>query len=294
LSGHGYEVDAVMAERLRAGFIGLGNIGKPMALRLAAQAAEVTVYDVLPDPVEELLAAGARSAGSVAELAAKVDLVSVMVRDDRQVRDVVGEILRAARPGTMVALHSTVSPHTPAELADHGRGRDVVVFDAPVSGGAAGAADGSLAIMVGADDATFEASRHALGLMGSKVVHAGPVGAGTQLKLARNMLTFTGFAAASEAMRLAEAAGLDLRVLGDIVRHTDAITGGAGAVMLRDTTAPIADGDFWLGVYANIASIGEKDLGFAVDLARRHGIDVPLAEIATRDLATGFGLPPKT
>ena len=116
--------------------------------------------------------------------------------------------------------------------------------------------------------------------MGSKVVHAGALGAGTRFKLARNLLHFVSFTAATEAQRLAEAAGLDLVALGDVVRHTDAITGGPGAIMHRDTTAPIATDDFWHGVFAHVRALGEKDLGFAIALADELGVDVPLAREA--------------
>ncbi len=101
-----------------------------------------------------------------------------------------------------------------------------------------GAAEGTLAIMAGGSEEAFERARPVLSVMGSKVVHAGPVGAGTQMKLARNLIHFVSFTAVTEAQRLAEAAGLDLRALGDVVRHTDAITGGPGAIMHRATTAP--------------------------------------------------------
>lgn len=266
---------------MRVGFVGLGNIGKPMALRLAAaEGIDLTVYDVAPRPVAELEAAGATAAGSVAELDA--DVVCVMVRDDDQVRSVADQV----RPGTVVAVHSTVAPGTPAELA----GRGLTVLDAPVSGGPMGAADGSLAIMVGGSDEAFAAARPALEAMGSLVVHAGPVGAGTRMKLARNLIHFVAFTAVTEAQRLAEAAGLDLKALGEVVRHTDRITGGPGAIMHRDTTAPIAPDDFWHGVFDHVRALGEKDLTFAIALADELGVDVPLAREALPRLGKGLGL----
>ncbi len=265
----------------RVGFIGLGNIGKPMALRLAAaEGIELTVYDVLPEPVAELEAAGARSAASVQELDAEV--VCVMVRDDEQVR----EVAAAVGPGPVLVIHSTVAPATPADLAAQG----LRILDAPVSGGPMGAADGTLAILVGGDEEAFAAARPALEAMGSLVVHAGPIGSGTKLKLARNLIHFVAFTAVTEAQRLAEAAGLDLKALGEVVRHTDAITGGPGAIMHRETTAPIADDDFWHGVFSHVAALGEKDLGFAIDLADELGVDVPLAREASDRLRKGLGL----
>jgi len=265
----------------RVGFVGLGNIGKPMALRLAAaEGIELSVYDLLPDPVAELEAAGARAATSVTELDA--DVVCVMVRDDDQVR----QVATAVGPGPVVVVHSTVAPGTPGELEAQG----LTVVDAPVSGGPMGAADGSLAIMVGGSDTAYAAARSALEAMGSKVVHAGPTGAGTKMKLARNLIHFVAFTAVTEAQRLAEASGLDLVALGEVVRHTDAITGGPGAIMHRDSTAPLATDDFWHGVFDHVRAIGEKDLSFAIELAATLGVDVPLAQLSRENLAKGLGL----
>jgi len=266
---------------LRVGFVGLGNIGGPMALRLAAaEGIDLTVYDVAPGPVAELVDAGAIAATSVADIDA--DVVCVMVRDDDQVR----EVAAGVRPETALVIHSTVAPGTPAELAAQG----LTVLDAPVSGGPMGAADGSLAIMVGGAGAAFDVARPALEAMGSMVVHAGPLGAGTRMKLARNLIHFVAFTAVTEAQRLAEAAGLDLVELGRVVRHTDAITGGPGAIMHRGTTAPIAPDDFWHGVFGHVAALGEKDLTFAIALADEQHVDVPLARLSLDRLREGLGL----
>ena len=276
------------------GFIGLGNIGKPMALRLASQkelaGLDLWVYDVAPGPLTEAEQAGARIAESVPALAATADVVCVMVRDDDQVRDVLGEVLGAARDGTTVVIHSTVAPQTPRQLAVTAARHGVQLLDAPVSGGAMGATDGSLALMVGGEDDAFAAAKPVLDVLGTKVVHAGPIGAGTRFKLARNLMHFVAFTAATEAQRLAEAAGLDLKELGDVVRHTDAITGGPGAIMHRESTAPLAADDFWHAVFTNVTSLAVKDLGFAIDLAHELGVEVPLAELAIRRLGPGLGL----
>ena len=272
---------------MKVGFVGLGSIGKPMALRLAGSELALSVYDVAPDPVAELVAAGATAAESVAALAAEVDVLCVMVRDDAQVRQVVKEA--AGAEGPVVVIHSTVAPSTPAELAELAeQGLDVV--DAPVSGGPMGAAQGTLAIMVGGSDEAFERVEPVLAVMGSEVVHAGPLGSGTRFKLARNLIHFVSFTAVTEAQRLAEAAGLDLRALGEVVRHTDQITGGPGAIMHRTSTAPLDPSDFWHGVFTHVHALGDKDLGFAVDLADQLGVDVPLARLARERLGPGLGL----
>jgi 3-hydroxyisobutyrate dehydrogenase len=265
-----------------------------MALRLAgADGIELGVHDIAEPPVAELGAAGAKTAASVGELASAVEVLSVMVRDDDQVRQVLEEVIAADRGQSplTVLVHSTVAPQTPAELAGTAEPHGVHVLDAPVSGGPMGAAEGTLAILVGGTPEAYAAAAPVLAAMGTKVVHAGPVGSGTSLKLARNLLHFASFTAATEAQRLAEAAGLDLKTLGDVVRHTDAITGGPGAIMHRDTTAPIEETDFWHGVFGHVAALGEKDLGFAVELADELGVEVPLARLALERLAPGLGMP---
>jgi 3-hydroxyisobutyrate dehydrogenase-like beta-hydroxyacid dehydrogenase len=273
------------------GFIGLGAMGRPMARRLIGRPEGLIVYDVAPDAVAELAEAGAKVAGSVAELAAEAGIVGVMVRDDGQVREVIGELLKGTPQ--VVAIHSTVAPDTPEQLAELAAGSGVEVIDAPVSGGVLGATDGSLAIMVGGTEEAFTAAEDVLRRVGSRVVHAGPVGAGTRMKLARNLVHFVSFTAVAEAQRLAEAAGIDLVALGKVVRHTDAITGGPGAIMHRSTTAALAPDDPWWGIFEHVRALGEKDLGFAVELAQRLGVDVPLAQQALSDLGPGLGLPPK-
>jgi 3-hydroxyisobutyrate dehydrogenase len=274
----------------RVGFIGLGNIGKPMAARLVAWPGGLTAYDVAPDPLAELEKLGARAATSVAELASECGVICVMVNTDDQVRDVMGQVLGAARPGTVVAVHSTISPDLPPRLEDLAGRHDLLFVDAPVSGGAMGAADGTLAIMVGGTDAAFDAVKAPFGLLGTEVVHCGPAGNGTAAKLARNLLHFVAFTATGEALRLAEAAGVDLVALGRIVRHTDSITGGPGAIMHRDTTAPLAPDDGWTSIFEHVLALGSKDLAHAIELADRLGVEVPMAQYAAEHLADALGL----
>jgi 3-hydroxyisobutyrate dehydrogenase len=213
-----------------------------------------------------------------------------MVNNDEQVRDVMGQVLGAARAGTVIVIHSTVAPDLPAQLEDLAGRHDVLLVDAPVSGGAMGAADGTLAIMVGGSERAFAAVREPLALMGTEVVHCGPVGNGTAAKLARNLLHFVAFTATGEALRLAQAAGVDLVDLGRIVRHTDAITGGPGAIMHRDTTAPLAADDGWVSIFEHVLAIGRKDLAHAIELADCLGVEVPMAQYAADHLAGALGL----
>jgi 3-hydroxyisobutyrate dehydrogenase-like beta-hydroxyacid dehydrogenase len=213
------------------------------------------------------------------------------VLNDDQVRSVVGEIAQHARPGTVVAIHSTISPETAVALADELRGRDIHIVDAPVSGGGAAAGKGELAVMVGADREVYERIKPAFKKFASMVIHAGPPGAGTRMKLARNMLTFTGYAAACEAMALAEKAGIDLQQLGRVVRHTDALTSGPGAIMVRDDMRPLDHDNFLYDSFLHARGLGEKDLTLALALGESVSVDLPLARLALTNLAAGLGVP---
>ena len=145
--------------------------------------------------------------------------------------------------------------------------------------------------MVGAPREIYERVKPMFKQWASLVIHAGEPGAGTRMKLARNMLTFTSFAAAAEAMRLAESAGLDIQALGRVVRHTDAISGGPGAVMVRDNTHDLEPGHWLYDTFTHTRALGEKDLGLALALGDSLDVDLPLAAVALRNLAAGLGVP---
>jgi 3-hydroxyisobutyrate dehydrogenase-like beta-hydroxyacid dehydrogenase len=216
-----------------------------------------------------------------------------MVQNEDQVRAVLegpDGILSTAAAGTVVAVHSTISAEGAAALASTALEHGVDLIDAPVSGGAMGAHDGTLAFMVGGTDDAVERSRAVLERMGTLVVHFGPVGAGTNAKIARNLISFAAFAVVGEAQRLAEAAGLDLARLGDVVRHSDRVTGGPGAIMLRPTSAPMAPDDGLRSIFEHTATLGTKDLHLAVELAAQLGVDAPFAALAERSLRVALGL----
>ena len=263
------------------GYIGLGSMGAPMAMRLVGWPGGLVVYDVRAEAMAPFADAGAASPASVADVAA-ADLISITVLDDAQVRDVVGELARHASPGTVIAIHSTIGDSTAAELADQLAPQGIAVIDAPVSGGAGAADKGELATMVGAPREVYERVKPVFKQWASLVIHAGEPGAGTRMKLARNMLTFTAFAAACEAMTLAEAAGLDLQALGRVVRHTDALTGGPGAIMIRDNMAELEPGHWLYDTFTHTRGLGEKDLNLALALGDSVDVDFPLAQIALR------------
>jgi len=265
---------------VKTGFIGLGQMGAAMAKHLV----NPLVFDVRSEATRPF----ERVAASVAEVGEHCDVVSVVVFDDAQVREVVGELLTTAKPGTIVAIHSTISPGTAGELSVGTGGIEIV--DAPITGGPMGAAEGALVVMAGGSEAAVGLCRERFA-WASRVVHAGPVGAGTRMKLAKNLITYAAFAAAGEAQRLAEASGINLIELGNVVRQSDKVTGGPGAVMFRDSTQIAAPGDPWHNILVHTRDLAEKDLAFALELGRELGIELPIADLALARIADALGVP---
>ncbi|MCU1369070.1 MAG: putative enzyme [Ilumatobacteraceae bacterium] len=276
------------------GFVGLGQIGGPMAARWTSWPDGLTVFDVHAPATEPFAEKGAHVASSPAEVAARATVISIMVRDDVQVTEVLtgtDGILSAARPGTVVAIHSTVEADTPARLAALAAEHGVDVVDAPVSGGFMGAHAGTLALMVGGSDEAVAKVQEPFALLGTLVAHLGPIGAGTRAKLARNLITFASMAAVGEASRLAEAAGVDLAKLGEVVRHSDKVTGGAGSTMLRRTTGPLDPSDGLQPIFTHTRGLGEKDLQLALALGHEVGVELPFAHLALQQLGDALGVP---
>jgi 3-hydroxyisobutyrate dehydrogenase-like beta-hydroxyacid dehydrogenase len=273
------------------GFVGLGQIGAPMAEHLVTWPGGLVVCDVRAEASEPFVAKGARAVPTPAEVAAEADVVSVMVRDDAQVEEVLDGVLAAGRAGVVVAVHSTIAAGTAERLAERARPAGVAVVDAPVSGGFMGAAAGTLAVMVGGDAESVERCRESFARWAGLIAHLGPVGAGTRAKLARNLITFVSYAAVGEALRLAEEAGVDLVQLGEVVRHSDALTGGPGSIAIRGTTTPLAEDDPLRPIFGHTRELGEKDLRLALALGEELGVDLPLAGLGLAHLGAALGVP---
>ncbi len=204
----------------RVGFIGLGNIGKPMAVNVATAGFDLMVYDVRGEPLTELAALGATIAHSPREIGAHGEIIELVVVDDAQVEAVTlgeGGVLSGAKPGSIIAIHSTVHPKTVRKIAELAKARGVDVIDAQVSGGERGAQAKTLCYMVGGDKALFERCRPVFATSGANIFHLGELGAGAIAKLAHNLIVYVNMLAASEGMRLAEKAGLDLKALQEVV-----------------------------------------------------------------------------
>lgn len=274
----------------RVGFVGLGQIGAPIATRLCDWPGGLIVHDVVAEAMAPFAERGATLAPSVAEVGAQADVIEVMVRDDIQVREVVDELLTTARPGSVIAVHSTIRAETAEELARRTEPVGVAFLDVPVSGGFVGAVEGTLAAIVGGDRAAYELVKEPFACWATLVVHTGPVGSATRTKVARNLIQFAAYTAALEAMRLAEAAGLDLRKLARVTRHSDGVTGGAAAIMVRDTAAPLAEDDPLHGIFAHTRDLGEKDLRLALELAGSLDVALPMTEATLTHLAEHLGV----
>ena len=199
----------------RVGFIGLGNLGEPMAMQVAKAGFDLTVFDIRPDPIARLVALGAKEADSIDALAMRCDVILVAVVDDKQVSDVLlggsgsTGVLRIAKPGSTVVLHSTVHPDTCRALNSTAAARRIDLLDAPVSGGPRGAQTGSLSIMVGGSASALNRCRAVLLAMGDHVTHLGDLGAGQIAKVANNVALAITMRAVHEALAFAESNGVN-------------------------------------------------------------------------------------
>jgi 3-hydroxyisobutyrate dehydrogenase len=203
----------------KVGFIGLGNMGMPMAQNLLKAAYEVTGFDLNVDATERLAASGGSTANSIADACKAAEVVITMLPASEQVREAylgAGGALATVEPGTLLIDSSTIDVVTAREVAQAARDKALAMVDAPVSGGVAGAEAASLTFMVGGDDAAFERARPVLETMGKTIVHAGGPGNGQAAKICNNMILGASMIVVSEAFLLAEKLGLDAQKLFDI------------------------------------------------------------------------------
>jgi 3-hydroxyisobutyrate dehydrogenase len=201
------------------GFIGLGNMGAPMAANLVKAGHRVTGFDLVPAAVAALAAQGGHAAKSAAEAAAAGEIVITMLPAGPQVREVYlgdGGVLGRAQKGALLIDCSTIDVETARHVAAAAAEAGFAMLDAPVSGGTAGAAAASLTIMVGGEAEAFARARPALEAMGRTLVHAGPAGNGQAAKICNNMILGVSMIAVCEAFALGEKLGLEAQTLFDI------------------------------------------------------------------------------
>jgi 3-hydroxyisobutyrate dehydrogenase len=200
------------------GFIGLGSQGGPMARRIVESGFPLLLWARRAQTLVPFDGTPARSVASIAELAAGVDHVGVCVLDDAGTRQICGELIPAMRPGSCIAIHSTVHPNTVVELAAQAAARQISILDAPVSGGGAAAAARTLTVMVGGEENVFATARPVFETFGGLIVLVGDVGAGQMAKLVNNALMAAHVAMAHYGLAAAAALGLDRAALAEIVK----------------------------------------------------------------------------
>ncbi len=280
------------------GVIGLGAIGAGVAGGMARAGLELVVNDVMPAATEPF-AASAVVAGSPAQVGERCDVVVVAVVDDDQLNDVIlgpGGALATMHEGATVVVVSTVSIATVRALADACGARGVAVVDCGVTGGPAAAGAGELVSMVGGEAEIIDRIRPVLDAYSSSVVHMGPLGAGLQAKLARNVVQYGAWLAAYEGQLLAEAAGVELSKLAAVIKASEPRTGGTTALMFRDTVAPFEhDADVRIvTAMRNGQKLAQKDVGAALELAAELGVEMPMAQLLAEKSKAIFGIGPDT
>jgi 2-hydroxy-3-oxopropionate reductase len=263
------------------GFIGLGIMGAPMAINLVKAGHEVVGYNLHPEPIERLVAAGGRGAGDVAEAVAGADIVITMLPDSPDVEGVaLGEngVFANADAGLLYIDASTIRPDVSARIAAEGAKRGIRVVDAPVSGGEQGAIEGNLSIMVGGSAEDFEAARPVLEVVGRTVVHVGPAGSGQTVKAANQLIVAGTIELVAESIVFLEAYGVDLDAAIKV------LAGGlAGNAILDRKAAGMVARQFKPGFRIDLH---HKDLGIVQAAAREAGVVIPLGAVVSQLVAS--------
>ncbi|WP_088328739.1 3-hydroxyisobutyrate dehydrogenase [Lacimicrobium sp. SS2-24] len=267
---------------MKIAFIGLGNMGGPMAANLLKAGFDLTVFDLQPESAAPLVAQGAKLAGTAAEAVAESTVVISMLPAGRHVKALYlenEEVVRALKPGTLVIDSSTIDAESAITLARELSNKDINFIDAPVSGGVAGATAGTLTFIVGGTQMQFKQAQPVLEAMGKNIFHAGDHGAGQVAKICNNMLLAVLMAGTSEALRLGMNNGLDPNVLSKIMQQS------SGANWTLDKYNPCP------GVMENVPSsngyqggflvdLMKKDLGLAMDTAVQSNSPTPMGALA--------------
>jgi len=263
-------------------FIGLGNMGGPMAQNLLKAGHELTVFDLVPAAVQTLVDAGAKSAESAAQSVQSADVVITMLPASKHVEGLYlgdGGLLEHIPEAALVIECSTIAPESARKVAEAAKNHGIRMIDAPVSGGTGGAVAGTLTFIVGGASSDLDAARPYLERMGRNIFHAGDSGAGQVAKICNNMLLGILMAGTSEALALGVANGLDPKTLSDIIAKSSG----------RNWTTELYNP--WPGVMPDVPASKDyaggfgvdlmlKDLGLAAEAALHARATTPLGELA--------------
>ncbi|MET0500968.1 MAG: NAD(P)-dependent oxidoreductase [Candidatus Binatia bacterium] len=268
----------------KVGFIGLGQIGKPMAINAAKKGFDLMVYDLQEQPTMELAASGAKIAVSAKEVAAHSEIVQIAVRDGIQVEALVlGEagVLASMKPGSAIAVHSTIHPKIVKKIGASALALRVGVIDAAISGGESGASAARLAYMVGGDKEWVEKCRPVLAASGENIFHVGELGKGLAAKLCHQLILCINMISAYEGTRLGDKAGVDLKLLQEIVH-----LGSAQSNVM----------DHWQRYNRSYDTVPPgfalfyKDLGVVLEFAHDLGISLPGAGLVQQMINPVLGI----
>ena len=272
----------------KIGFIGLGTMGKPMAVNIARAGFDLTVYDLREEPCKELALLGAKAAGTAREVAECSDIIEIVVVDDDQAERVVAAeqgVIHGARPGSIVAVHSTILPVTVRKIAARCSANGVEVIDAPVSGGQKGAEDRKLCYMVGGEVGVLEKCRPVFATSASHISHLGELGMGATAKMLIQIVVCLNMIAAHESELLCDKTGLNFKMFQEVLH----VSAGQSFVL-----------DHWLGrfkrpeeseaVRRQRAEVFSKSLSPALELAREVGVSLPGTALAQSLLKRVMGI----
>jgi 2-hydroxy-3-oxopropionate reductase len=268
----------------KVGFIGLGIMGRPMALNLKHAGNDLYVHARRAESMEPLTQAGAIACAAPADVARQADVIFTMVSDTTDVEEVIlgpEGVIEAVRAGSVVVDMSTISPSATRAMADRLRNVDVEMLDAPVSGGDAGAIKGTLSIMVGGSETAFNRVRPLFDTMGSNVVHIGANGAGQVCKSCNQIVVGHTIVGVGEAMLLARASGVDP------AKVRAALLGGfANSKVLEVHGQRMIDHDFEPGFKARLH---QKDMRIVLEAANELGLPLPGAAVIAQYLNALMG-----
>jgi 2-hydroxy-3-oxopropionate reductase len=254
----------------KIGFVGTGIMGKPMVKNLLKAGYPVLCYDIVPEPLKELAAAGAALAASNKEVAEKSEVVVTMLPNSPHVEQAVlgpKGILEGARSGLLLLDMSTISPIVSQKVAAEAASKDVKMLDAPVSGGEKGAIEGTLSIMVGGERAVFDKVLPIFQAMGKTITYIGPIGSGGFVKLANQIIVAINLTAIAEALVLGTKAGIDLELM------INALSGGlAGSKCLDQKRNNYLQHAFQPGFKIDLHY---KDLNLIMESAEKLGVPLP-------------------
>ena len=259
---------------MKIGFIGLGNMGGPMAANLAKAGHEVTGFDMAEVSIE-----GVGMASSAPEAAKGAEVVITMLPNGDILRKVADEVIPAMDKGAVLLDCSTVDVDSARAVAEQAQAAGLSALDAPVSGGVGGAQGGTLTFMVGGDEAGFSTARELFDIMGQKAVHCGPSGNGQAAKICNNMILGATMIVTCEAFALADKLGLDRQAMFDVVSTSSGQSWSMNTYCPAPGVGPKspADNDYKPGFASDLML---KDLRLAMQAAESADADTPLGEAA--------------